>query len=96
MSDTLAVINYIRKLEARVAALERHEFPEPGTVDWNDIVNKPAAGLLFFHSDASDIASYEMLRELPAGGAEEDDSVSVTAAGGEVTLYLRVERVLEP
>ena len=83
-SDEL--FRYIRDLELRVAALEHQETPVPGTVDWNDIVNKPAVGLLYFHDDASDIPSYEMLRELPAGGTEEDDSASVTSGGGGVTL----------
>lgn len=63
------------------------EFPPSAhTHDWNEIVNRPALGYLFFHDDASDIAGYEELSESPSTGAEEDDSVSITAASGEVLI----------
>lgn len=55
-------------------------------VHWENITNRPASGHLFFHEDASDLAGHDKLRQAPAGGTEEVDAVTLTAASGHVTI----------
>ena len=45
-----------------------------------------AGQLYYFHNDSSDIGGYESLRRIPAGGAEDDETVLVNSGSGEVLI----------